>query len=164
MKLRFLIYFSILVSCVAKADWSQPSVAYKCSPEEKLFSLRGVVRANDEDSIPILPGYRLISDEKSTDLNCQIGVNFVEAKIEVIPVRQDGMCPENAFYYIQEIKLNDRKIMGIESFNLLCSSNPFLYKFDLSFSGDIVNSQVCTGTWDWGNEYEDSECKTTEIK
>jgi hypothetical protein len=148
----------------AKADWSRPSVAYKCAPKEKIFSIRGVVEANDEFYIPNQPGYTLIPDDGLSTLKCHIGNVYIQARIKAIPPLESGMCAEQAFYDIEKVEVNGEVVMGPKPFNLICSSNPSLYKVDLSVTDDGVSIQTCAGDWDWGREYGDEMCESKEIK
>lgn len=143
----------------ARADWAETSLEYRCDKESDVFSLRGLVEANDEFFIPSRPGFSMVQPLKQT-LKCKLKGATVSLEIFHVPPQERGMCSASSFYQIVKMTIGEKVLFRNEPFNHICiTADPSLYEITVTTRGRKVHVESCTGKWDWEKAYSNSKCE-----
>lgn len=165
LPLRPLLLFAVIcgASSNAIADWTDPSMAFKCAPRSGEFAVRGVVATSSPNAgtVPIPPGFSEVT--KSRTIRCNLPGADIEAVIKVYPPQPRGYCGALTLNKIVLLRVNGRPALPANrSFNLLCDDEA-LYTLDVQRRSGTTLLRTCFASWDWGTGYTQTRCEEQPI-
>lgn len=165
MDFKFALVLTVLCSPPGvRADWTDPSAAYRCDTQAGSFSVVSAMDASSEGGrTPVPPGFERIS--KSRDVKCQLGASDVTVQFEFQLGAETGTCSGITATTLRNFIVDGKKLFrDAELFNHHCYLDlPALHSVQVRRNSGDVEVEICEAKWDWKKKYYDVQCSTSGL-
>lgn len=165
--MKFKLFFMLTVLLApswVRADWTDPSTAYRCDTQAGTFSVVSAMDASSEDGrTPVPPGFERISE--SRDVKCRLGESDVSVQFDFRLGVETGTCSGITSTTMRNFVVDGKKLFhNDELFNHHCYSDlPALHSIQVRRKSGGLEVEICQSKWDWEQKYHDIRCATSPL-
>jgi hypothetical protein len=159
-----LVLAVLLAPSWARADWTDPSTAYRCDTQAGTFSVISAMDASSDEGQTAVPhGFERIAEGR--EVKCQLGTSDVAVQFDYQLGVETGTCSGITTTTVRNFIVDGKKLFrNAELFNHHCYLDlPALHSVQVRRKSGGVAVEICRAKWDWGKKYHDVQCSTSDL-